>query len=145
MNEKLPNTIRELLDDFSYIDNQEERTEMLIFYANQFKEVPKEIAKRPYSLKNLVPACESKAYVWSELNDEKKIKYYFAVENPQGISAKAMAAILDETLSGLNPQEIINIEPDIVFEFFGKKLSMGKTAGLTNLVAMVVSHAKSYL
>ena len=143
--EKYPSKLKSLLEDFKLIQDQTERVEMLIYYSEQFKDVPTMIAQRPFPDKNRVPACESQAYVWSTRNDDNTIKYYFAVENPQGISAKAMAAILDETVSNHTAEEIVNIDIDIVYEFFGKNLSMGKSAGLTSLVEVVRSHAKTYL
>ena len=47
------------------------------------------------------PQCESDAYVWALKKPDDTLKLYFAVENPSGVSAKALAAILDKTLSGL--------------------------------------------
>jgi hypothetical protein len=39
--------------------------------------------------------------VWALKKPDDTLKLYFAVENPSGVSAKALAAILDKTLSGL--------------------------------------------
>ena len=39
------------------------------------------------------------------------LKLHFAVENPSGISAKALAAILDQALSGLPPAEVADGRP----------------------------------
>jgi len=137
---ELPEKLAELVNDFKLVSDKNERMDMLIFYAEDFEEVPQEIATRPFPEDKRVPACESEAYVWSELQDGK-MKFYFAVENPQGISAKAMAAILDETVSGSSPEEVAKLSPDVVYELFGKNLSMGKSAGLTSLVSVVKGHA----
>ena len=42
-----------------------DRTGMLLSYADQFKEVPPEIATRPFDKSHQVPQCESDAYVWA--------------------------------------------------------------------------------
>ena len=55
---------------------------------------PPGIATRPFDPSHQVPQCESDAYVWAQKLPDGTMKYYFAVENPSGISAKALAAIL---------------------------------------------------
>ena len=92
-----------------------------------------------------VPACESEAYVWAEDLPNGTLQYYFAVENPQGLSAMAMAAILDKTLSGQPPDSISNVSPEIVFDIFGKEISMGKGQGLTSMVGIVQAIARERL
>ena len=75
---------------------------------------------RPYDRAHQVPEWESEAYVWAVKNRDGTLKLYFAVENPSGISAKALAASLDKTLSGLTPEEIEKISPAIVEQIFGR-------------------------
>jgi cysteine desulfuration protein SufE len=137
-----PSALAEVLEDFGWASDRRERTEMLIQYADQFKKVPDTIASPPYEEVHRVPACESEAYVWAEDRPDGTLQYYFAVENPQGLSAMAMAAILDLTLSSQPPQAIANVSPEIVFDIFGKEISMGKGQGLTSMVAMVQAMAK---
>ena len=73
---------------------------MLLSYADQFKDVPPEVATRPFPEKNHIPQCESDAYIWALKRPDGTLKLHFAVENPSGISARALATILDKTLSG---------------------------------------------
>lgn len=128
--------LSQVLSDLTDID-QDTRFELLIEYADDFKEVPASVATRPFKEDNRVPACESEAYVFSQHLDNGTVKYYFAVENPQGISAKAMAVILDQTLSGSTSSEIQNIPEDIVYKVFGRTISMGKGQGLIGMVQLV--------
>ena len=137
-----PSALAEVLEDFGWVSDRRERTEMLIQYADQFKKVPDTIASPPYEEAHRVPACESEAYVWAEDRPDGTLQYYFAVENPQGLSAMAMAAILDKTLSGQPPDSIANVSPEIVFDIFGKEISMGKGQGLTSMVGMVQAIAR---
>jgi len=67
------------------------------------------------------------------------------VENPQGISARAMAVILDETLSGRPLAELAELNTDLPLTIFGKELSLGKNLGLTGMVGMVRSEARRRL
>jgi cysteine desulfuration protein SufE len=89
-----------------------------------------------------VPGCESEAYVWSEPQPTGTLAYHFAVENPQGISAMALAEMLRDTLSGAPLDEVAAVPADIVYRIFGRELSMGKSLGLMGVVNMVCSEAR---
>src|ERR1700761_540607 len=107
-----------------------DRVEMRIDMSKSYQHVPERIARRPYPAERRVPGCESEAYVWSEPLPDGTLKYYFAVENPQGISAMALAAILGKTLSGVPLDDVLAVPADIVYRIFGRELSMGKSMGL---------------
>lgn len=134
-----PKKLNEFVEDFEWIQNRTERTEYLIELADRFDEVkvPADVASQPYDEAHRVPNCESDAFVWAEENDDGTLKFYFDVLNPQGLSAKAMAVVLNEGLSGQPLEQVAAIKPDIVFNFFGKNISMGKGQGLMGIVSMV--------
>lgn len=127
----------QVLEDIESAQDFEMRFQMLIEFADRFQSVPDEVATRPFPEKNKVLGCESEAYIWVKQQPNNTLKFYFAVENPQGISAKALAVILDESLSGLSAQEVAQIREDMVYRIFGKELSMGKGVGLKNMVGVV--------
>jgi cysteine desulfuration protein SufE len=116
---------------------REERMTMLVDMAGQFRPVPPHVAQRPFPASHRVPGCESEAYVWSEPSADGNLQFYFAVENPQGISAMALAAILRECCSGAPLERVADIPADVVYRIFGHELSMGKSLGLMGLVEMV--------
>ena len=120
-----------------------DRTSMLLSYADQFREVPPSIATRPFPKSHQVPQCESDAYVWARKQPDGTVKLYFAVENPSGVSAKALAAILDKTLSGLPASEIAKVDCGIVEQIFRQNISMGKGMGLMAMVNAVQALAKA--
>ena len=120
-----------------------DRTGMLLSYADQFKDVPPSIATRPFAKSHLIPHCESDAYAWAQKMPDGTLKLYFAVENPSGVSAKALATILDKTLSGLPASEVATITPDIVEKIFRQNISMGKGMGLMSMVDAVRTLAKA--
>jgi cysteine desulfuration protein SufE len=138
----LPAKLQNLVETFEMFDPAD-RTSMLLSYADQFKEVPPEIASRPFPKSHQVPQCESDAYVWALKRPDGTLKLYFAVENPSGVSAKALASILDKTLSGLPPSEIATIDPSIVEKIFRQNISMGKGMGLMSMVQAVGALAKA--
>jgi cysteine desulfuration protein SufE len=138
----MPDKLQQLVDTFQMFDPAD-RTSMLLSYADQFKDVPPSIATRPFPKSHQIPQCESDAYAWAQKLPDGTLKLYFAVENPSGISAKALAAILDRTLSGLPASDIATITPDIVEKIFRQNISMGKGMGLMSMVEAVRSLARA--
>jgi cysteine desulfuration protein SufE len=132
-----------LLETFDLFSDPADRTQMLLSYADQFKEVPPEVARRPFPDSHHVPQCESDAYVWAVRHPDGTLKLYFAVENPSGVSAKALAAILDKTLSGRPAREVAQVSPEIVERIFRQNISMGKGIGLMSMVQAVQALAKA--
>ena len=87
------------------------RTDLLLSYADQFKEVPPEVATRPFP--KVAPGAAvrvGRLRVGACKQPDGTLKLHFAVENPSGVSAKALAAILDKTLSGLPAAEIATVD-----------------------------------
>ena len=138
-----PAKLQAVLDLFASFDDPADRTNLLLSYADQFREVPRGVATRPFGQEHLVPHCESEAYVWALKQPDGTLKLHFAVENPSGISAKAMATILDKTLSGLKPAEVATVTPDVVEAVFRQNISMGKGMGLMSMVQAVRSLANA--
>ena len=139
--EGIPQTLADLLDEFSFLDRTE-RVDYLIEYADQFVNVPERIAVRPYPEERRVKRCESQAYVWAEDTEGGAQQYYFAVENPQGISAKSFCAILDDTVSKAPLEEVLRIPGDVVFDIYGREISMGKGEGLLGILSAVQGFAR---
>lgn len=140
--ENLPPRVAELVEDLKMVEDRNDRLLTLIDFADRFQEVSPEIATRPFPETNHVKRCESEAYVFTTPHPDGGVKFHFAVENPQGISAKAMAVILDETLSGEEPETIATVPTDLVYEVFGKELSMGKGQGLMGMIELLKILAK---
>ena len=142
---QLPEKLTQTIEALSLVSDRAERIQTLIDLAERFHEVPPEIARRPFSSLNEVPACESEAYVFKERRPDGTLAFHFAVENPQGVSAKALAVILEGALSGAPTEQVAAVEPDIVYKIFGPELSMGKSMGLMSMVGMVQAEAKKAL
>lgn len=142
-----PQKLTELVEDMQSVADRYERQEMLIETADRFDEVrvPPEIAAPPYDERHRAPACESEAYVWAVDQPDGTLKYYFDVLNPQGLSAMAMSVIIAETVSGQPLEQVVNVSDDVVFQIFGKELSMGKGAGLMGILALVRAEARRRL
>lgn len=140
-----PAALQAYLDDFAFVGAREERVDFLIAIADEFSPVPASVARKPYAEANRVVGCESEAFVWALDRPDGTVDFYFDVLNPQGLSAMAMSAILDQSCSGAPLEQVAAIDGEVVFAFFGRDISMGKGRGLTELVNAVVYEAKRRL
>lgn len=138
---KYPPKLAELVETFALLERSE-LIDALIGIADRFEEVPPAVARRPFPAGAKVPACESEAYVFPAPRPDGTLDLHFAVENPQGLSAKAMAVILGESLSGEDPALFAELSSELPLEVFGRELSMGKNMGLMGMVAMVAHAAR---
>lgn len=141
----LPPCLERLLANLDLLTDRADRIEALIDVAERFREVPPEVARRPFSEENRVPACESEAFAFVVDRPDGTLDLFFAVENPQGISAKALAVILTEGLDGESPAAVASVPREVVYRVFGRELSMGKSMGLTGMVGLVQSFAQRRL
>ncbi|HQX75580.1 MAG TPA: SufE family protein [Thermoflexales bacterium] len=126
--------------------NPGERTAMLIEYSDQFVSAPASVAAKPYPESARVPHCESETFVFMQPEPEDRLKFFYAVENPFGVSARSLCAIFDQTINGLPAQEIAAMPiEDIVPTLFGKTVLMGKGQGLLGIAAMMKARAQGFL
>jgi cysteine desulfuration protein SufE len=140
-----PEKLQEYIDDFGFITTRDERAEYLIQISDDFKPVPESVATQPYDESHRVVGCESEAFVWAVDREDGTLDFYFDVLNPQGLSAKAMSAILDQSCSGVPLEQVASIDDNVIFTFFGKDVSMGKGRGLTGIINTVVYEANKRL
>lgn len=134
-----PKPIQDQLDDLAMYPDRAERIEMLVAIGGEYRheaaaEVPREVATR-------VPGCESEVFIDTIRSAGGGLGYRIAVDNPQGISAMALAVVL-QSLNGLPASEAASLDEGLVFEMFGRELSMGKSLGLTGMVRMVKTLAQ---
>lgn len=130
-------SLDETLGLFELLTDRQERIEELVRIARRYHPPDR---PKPYPEENRVPGCESEAFVWISGNSEE-VRLDVAVENPQGVSAMALATILRGALDGRPAIEFAAIPDDLALRLFGTELSMGKSLGLGNMVAVVKAHA----
>lgn len=130
----IPNKLQEQLDTLAMFTDRAERIQALIGIGESYRLPGPDIVPRTQERK--IPGCESEVFL-ATAPQGQGLKFQFAVDNPQGISAMALAQILDEGLSGEPLEEVRQVPDEIVYEIFGRELSMGKSLGLTNMVRSV--------
>ena len=141
---ELPKALADVVADFHSLDRGL-RAEMLIEYADRFESVPATVATRPFPETARAPRCESEAFVFATDRPDGSVDLWFAVENPQGLSAKAWAVILRETLSGAPLEQVVRVPHDTIFAVFGRDVSMGKGQGLIGMLEVVQHEARRRL
>ncbi len=140
-----PPKLQDYLDDFGFISTRDERIDFLIAISDDFEPVPASVATKPYEEAHRVIGCESEAFVWAIDRPDGTLDFHFDVLNPQGLSAMAMCAILDQSCSGAPLEQVAAINGEVVFTFFGRDISMGKGRGLTEIINAVVYAANQRL
>jgi sulfur transfer protein SufE len=140
----LPPNLQDVFADLEMV-GESGRQMYLIDYSDRFEDVPSHVAQRPYPEEHHVKECESDAYVFYEKRPDGRLNFHFAVENPQGVSARAFSKILKETVDG-QPLELIEALPeDLVQRLFGRGISMGKGMGLMGILNMVKYFARRHM
>lgn len=137
------NELQQFLENFRALGDRELQSEYLIELASRFRDVSSEIASRPFEESHKVPACESEAYIWVTKDSLGLPVFHFAIENPQGISAKALAVILTESLSHHTSEQIASVDPEFIYGIFGSGMTMGRGQGLMGMVRMAQRLAKT--
>ena len=143
--DELTPPLRAHLETLELLPDRADRIQYLISLADRFHGVPPSVATRPFGEDHRVPQCESEAYVWAAPRADGTLDFHFAVENPQGVSAKALAVMLAEGLSGQPPEVVARVPTDLVYGVFGRELSMGKNLGLMGMVQMCQAFARRRL
>jgi cysteine desulfuration protein SufE len=54
----------------------------------------------------------------------------------------ALCVILGDACNGAPLEKVANLQEEVVFEFFGKNISMGKGQGLMGIINMVAAPAR---
>ena len=122
-----------------------ERMDQLIAWADEFVEVSPAVAVRPFPERNRAPRCESEAYVFVTDRRDGTLDFHFAVESPNGISARAWAVILERGCSGQPLEQVARVPEDAVTRIFGPGLSLGKEQGLVGMLGLVTHAARRRL
>ena len=134
-----PAKLQEQLDLLGMFPDRSERIDALIGIAEQYSQ--ERASSVPRTEDRRVPGCESEVFL-DVVHEGNGLGVHFAVDNPQGISAMALAVILESGVEGASAFEIAQIDENIVFEVFGRELSMGKSLGRTGMVRMLRDAAR---
>jgi cysteine desulfuration protein SufE len=140
----LPAPLEALVVELEALD-RDDRFAQLIAWADEFVEVPATVATRPFPEASRVQRCESEAFVFAVDAPDGTLDFYFAVDSPYGLAAKAWAVILGRTCSRQPLSQVVRISEEVIFRIFGRELSMGKGQGLAGMLGLVTHAARARL
>jgi cysteine desulfuration protein SufE len=133
----LPASLSQVIQRFKRQPDQKRRYELLIWFAKRLQEFPAD-DKVP---ENKVPGCVSQVYVTATLEDGK-VKF-------QGDSdsqlTKGLVALLVEGLSGLTPEQILQVSPDFIQDTgLNISLTPSRSNGFYNIFQMMKQKALAH-
>jgi cysteine desulfuration protein SufE len=130
-------TQEQIIDDFSLMDEWDDKYAYIIELGKKIPELPVEYKTDV----NIIKGCQSKVWMISRLEDGKVI--YLA--DSDAIIVKGLIALLLKTYSGHTPDEIINTEPYFIDKIgMSQHLSMTRSNGLVSMVKQMKLDALAY-
>ncbi len=137
MSTTITETQEQIIDDFSLMDEWDDKYAYIIELG---KKIP-ELATEYKTDVNIIKGCQSKVWMISRLEDGKVI--YLA--DSDAIIVKGLIALLLKTYSGHTPEEIINTEPYFIDKIgMSQHLSMTRSNGLASMVKQMKLDALAY-
>ena len=124
----------EIIDEFSMFDDWMDRYQYIIDLG---KSLP--IIESKFKLdENLIKGCQSKVWLYSELENDK-IKYS---ADSDAILTKGIAALLIRVYSGQKPNDILTAETRFIDEIGLKEhLSPTRANGLVSMIKQIKMYA----
>ncbi|MUL36868.1 SufE family protein [Gloeocapsopsis dulcis] len=134
----LPNSLARVVQRFQRLSNPKQRYEQLVWYAKRLKEFP-EGDKVP---ENKVPGCVSQVYITAGL-DQGKVWYQ---GDSDSALVKGLVALLVEGLSGLSPEEILQVSPEFIKDTgLNASLTPSRSNGFYNIFQKMKEKALQFL
>ncbi len=136
----IPKKLQSEIDDLEMFQDRSDRIEALISLGEEFTNPGPDVVPRTEA--NRVKDCESEVFVVAGVKPDGSFDLHIAVDNSQGISAMALAVILERGLAGSSPSDVTDLPEQVVYDIFGRELSMGKSMGLTGVIRMIRADAQ---
>lgn len=128
---------QEIIDDFEFIDDWEQKYEYIIDLGKQLSP----LAEEKKTEENLIKGCQSKVWLDAEFKDEK---IYFNADS-DGILPKGIVALLTSVYSGYSVAEILNANFDFIKKIgLQEFLSPSRANGLMAMTKQIKFYALAY-
>ena len=128
--------IVELIDDFSFFENWEDKYQYLIDLG---RNVPKMDEKLKVD-KNKLKGCQSVVYFSNSVNNDGSINF---IANSDAAIVQGLIALMLKVYSGRKPQEILDIDPNFLEQIgLDEHLSPTRKNGLSSLISSIKNAAK---
>lgn len=135
-------SIESLIEDFSFLDDWEERYRYVIELGKELEPLSVE----EHSATNKVPGCVSQVWLVTEPQKASTPQLFFRGDSDAHI-VRGLIAILLRIYSGRTPSEILRTDARQIFENLGlnEHLSPQRSNGLYSMVARVKADAAAQL
>ena len=128
--------IVELIDDFSFFENWEDKYQYLIDLG---KNVPKMDEKLKVD-ENKLKGCQSVVYFSNSVNNDGSIDF---MANSDAAIVQGLIALMLKVYSGRKPQEILDIDIKFLEQIgLDEHLSPTRKNGLSSLISSIKNAAK---
>ena len=128
---------QELIDDFAFLSDWEQKYEYIIDLGKELKGLPEE--KKNEDI--LIKGCQSQVWLDAELRDGK----IFFLADSDGILPKGIISLLVEVYSGHTAEEILAADFDFISKIgLQEFLSPSRANGLASMIKQIKFYAVAY-
>ena len=128
---------QELIDDFAFLSDWEQKYEYIIDLGKELKGLPEEKKKEDI----LIKGCQSQVWLDAELRDGKI--FFFA--DSDGILPKGIISLLVGVYSGHTAEEILASDFDFISKIgLQEFLSPSRANGLASMIKQIKFYAVAY-
>lgn len=128
---------QELIDDFAFLSDWEQKYEYIIDLGKELKGLPEEKKKEDI----LIKGCQSQVWVDAELRDGK----IFFLADSDGILPKGIISLLVGVYSGHTAEEILAADFDFISKIgLQEFLSPSRANGLASMIKQIKFYAVAY-
>ena len=128
---------QELIDDFAFLSDWEQKYEYIIDLGKELKGLPEEKKKENI----LIKGCQSQVWLDAELRDGK----IFFLADSDGILPKGIISLLVGVYSGHTAEEILDSDFDFISKIgLQEFLSPSRANGLASMIKQIKFYAVAY-
>jgi len=128
---------QELIDDFAFLSDWEQKYEYIIDLGKELKGLPEEKKKEDI----LIKGCQSQVWMDAELRDGK----IFFLADSDGILPKGIISLLVGVYSGHTAEEILAADFDFISKIgLQEFLSPSRANGLASMIKQIKFYAVAY-
>ena len=128
---------QELIDDFAFLSDWEQKYEYIIDLGKELKGLPEEKKKEDI----LIKGCQSQVWLDAELRDGK----IFFLADSDGILPKGIISLLVGVYSGHTAEEILAADFDFISKIgLQEFLSPSRANGLASMIRQIKFYAVAY-
>ena len=128
---------QELIDDFAFLSDWEQKYEYIIDLGKELKGLPEEKKKEDI----LIKGCQSQVWLDAELREGK----IFFLADSDGILPKGIISLLVGVYSGHTAEEILAADFDFISKIgLQEFLSPSRANGLASMIKQIKFYAVAY-